>query len=182
MLDSWDTISPDLYIPRNRIWNNTSQLKEGRFSLDLRKQQFMMRMAKHWHRLCGEVVAAPSQETFKAKLDGTLSNPIQLKMSLLTAGDRWPLKVPFTPRYSMILNNWLGSSEESALRKAPECGVSVTKGLNALMFDHIPNGDLLNGTDRHGLEQILPFCFVGRKPTGLEQGPDGEWVNEELSF
>lgn len=30
----------------------------------------MISMAKHWHRLRGEVVAAQSQETFKAKLDG----------------------------------------------------------------------------------------------------------------
>lgn len=65
----------------------------------------MIRMAKHRYRLCGEVVAAPSQETFKDKLDGALSNPIQLKMSLLMAGVRWPLKVPFTQKYSMTLNN-----------------------------------------------------------------------------
>jgi len=37
-------------------------------------------------RQAGEVVDAPSLETFKARLDGALSNPIQLKMSLLTAG------------------------------------------------------------------------------------------------
>lgn len=89
----------------NRKWNNHSKLKEGRFTLDLRKKQFIIRMAKHWHGLCGEVVAAPSWETFKAKLDGALSNLIWLKMSLLMAGVRWPLKVPFTPKYSTILNN-----------------------------------------------------------------------------
>jgi len=33
-----------------------------------------------------EVVESPSLETFKAKLDGALSNLIQLKISLLTAG------------------------------------------------------------------------------------------------
>ena len=41
---------------------------------------------KHWNRLPREVVEAPSLETLEARLDGALSNLIQLKMSLLTAG------------------------------------------------------------------------------------------------
>jgi len=45
-----------------------------------------MRVVRHWHRLPGEVVDAPSLEMFKVRLDGALSNLIQLKMSLLTAG------------------------------------------------------------------------------------------------
>ena len=45
-----------------------------------------MRVVKHWERLPREVVGAPSLETFKARLDGALSNLIKLKMSLLTAG------------------------------------------------------------------------------------------------
>jgi len=45
-----------------------------------------MRVVKHWHRLPGEVVEAPSLETFKVRLDGALSNLKQLKMSLLIAG------------------------------------------------------------------------------------------------
>jgi len=44
-----------------------------------------MRVVKHWHRLPREVVEAPSLETLKARLDGALSNLIQLKMSLFTA-------------------------------------------------------------------------------------------------
>ena len=43
-------------------------------------------MVKHWHRLPREVVDAPSLETFEVRLDGALSNLIELKMSLLTAG------------------------------------------------------------------------------------------------
>jgi len=46
-----------------------------------------MRVVRHRHRLLREVVGAPSLETFKARLDGALSNLIQLKMSLLTAGE-----------------------------------------------------------------------------------------------
>jgi len=45
-----------------------------------------MRVMKHWSRLPRKVVDAPSLETFKVRLDGALSNLIQLKMSLLTAG------------------------------------------------------------------------------------------------
>lgn len=112
----------------NRTWNNGSKLKEGRFTLDLRKQQFMIRMVKHWHRLYGEDLAAPFLETFKAKLDRALSKPIQLKTSLLMAGPRRPLKVPSTPKYSMILNNWLSSSKEFALREAPQCQCQCGKG------------------------------------------------------
>jgi len=45
-----------------------------------------MRVVKHWPRLPRAVVDAPSLETFKARLDGALSNLTQVKMSLLTAG------------------------------------------------------------------------------------------------
>ena len=47
---------------------------------------FTTRVMKPWHKLPREVVDAPSLGTFKARLDGALSNLIQLKMSLLTAG------------------------------------------------------------------------------------------------
>jgi len=43
-------------------------------------------VVKHRNGLPREVVEATSLETFKARLDGALSNLIQLKMSLLTAG------------------------------------------------------------------------------------------------
>ncbi|KFR04508.1 hypothetical protein Y956_09965, partial [Nipponia nippon] len=55
---------------------NGYKLKEGRFGLDIRKKFFMVRVVKHWHRLPREVVDAPSLETFKARLDGALSNLI----------------------------------------------------------------------------------------------------------
>jgi len=45
-----------------------------------------MSVVKHWKGLPREVVEASSLETFKARLDGALSNLVWLKMSLLTAG------------------------------------------------------------------------------------------------
>ncbi|KFR09177.1 hypothetical protein Y956_11847, partial [Nipponia nippon] len=55
---------------------NGFKLKEGRFRLDIRKTFFTMRVVKHWNRLPRAVVDAPSLETFKARLDGALSNLI----------------------------------------------------------------------------------------------------------
>jgi len=45
-----------------------------------------MRVVKHWQRLPREVVAAPSLETFKGRLEGALSNLIYLNRSFLIVG------------------------------------------------------------------------------------------------
>ena len=57
----------------NRTRGNGFKLKEGRFGLDIRKTFFTMRVMKHWHRLPREMINAPSLETFKVRLEGTLS-------------------------------------------------------------------------------------------------------------
>jgi len=45
-----------------------------------------VRVVRHWNRLPREAVNAPSLELFKARLDGALSNLVQWKVSLPTAG------------------------------------------------------------------------------------------------
>ena len=51
------------------------------------------------------MVDAPSLDTSQVRLDGALSDLIELKMSPLTARgwNRWPLKVPSNPNPAMIL-------------------------------------------------------------------------------
>jgi len=79
---------------------NGFKLKEDRFRLDIRKKFFTMRVVKLWNGLPREVVDAPSLETFKARLDGALSNLVYWKMSLLIAGGLYwmTFKCPFQPK------------------------------------------------------------------------------------
>jgi len=60
----------------DRTRSNDFKIREGRFRLDIRKKFFTMRVVKHWNRLPREAVEAPSLETFKARLDGAMSNLI----------------------------------------------------------------------------------------------------------
>jgi len=60
----------------NRTRGNGFKLKGGRFRLGTRKKFFKIRVVKPWHRLPGEVVGAPSLETFEVRLGRTLSDVI----------------------------------------------------------------------------------------------------------
>ena len=53
---------------------NGFRLKKCRFRLDFRKKFFTVSVVRHWNRLPSEVVNVCSLESFKARLDGALSN------------------------------------------------------------------------------------------------------------
>ena len=46
--------------------------------MDVGKKFFTIRAVRHWHRLPREVVDALSLETLKVRLDGTVSNLMEL--------------------------------------------------------------------------------------------------------
>ena len=53
--------------------NNGHKLREERFRLDIRKNDFTVRVARAWNRLPGEAVLSPSLEIFKRRLDRHLA-------------------------------------------------------------------------------------------------------------
>ena len=55
---------------------NGFKQEEGRFTLDIRKKFFAVRVVRHWNRLPNDSVNVPSLGMFKARLDGALNNLI----------------------------------------------------------------------------------------------------------
>ena len=62
---------------------NGFKLKEEKFRLDIRGKFFTQRVVRHWQRLPGEAVGAPSLEVLKATLDGALGSLSQHLITLI---------------------------------------------------------------------------------------------------
>jgi len=58
----------------DRTRGNSFKMQEGGFRLDIRKTFCTMRVVSLWNRLPRAAVDAPSLETFKVRLEATLSN------------------------------------------------------------------------------------------------------------
>ena len=106
----------------DRTGGSGFKLKEGRFRLDTRKKFFTMKVLKHQNRLPRDMVDASSLETFKVRLHEALSNLVQLKMSLLIAGelDQMTCEGPFQPKLfydSMILFDFGSGQFSNDLKK-----------------------------------------------------------------
>jgi len=68
----------------DRTRGDGQKLKYRRFSLNIKKQFFPVRVTEHWHRLPREAVECPSLEKFQSRLDIVLGN--HLYVALLVQG------------------------------------------------------------------------------------------------
>lgn len=87
----------------DRTRGNHFKLKECRFRLYITKKFYIMRVVRHWIKFPREAVDATSLQLLKARLVGTLSKLVCLKVSLLKGWNNMIVMVPSKQNHSTIL-------------------------------------------------------------------------------
>ena len=77
---------PLIWEDSGRTKGNGFKLREERFRLDIKKLFFIQRMVTYWNRLRREVVAVPSLEAFKTRLNVALGSLVWWLTTLLVTG------------------------------------------------------------------------------------------------